>query len=110
MVGLASKELVWPYLAGSSLVESVELVGRLHLVVELAAACQSVLSLPPASLKPSLHSALTTLRTPAGSGGPDQPVLFTFPLLTADVKVSPLYEFLVSQHGQLLNPTRILTN
>ncbi len=50
-VGLASKELVAPYLTGSSLAESVEQLGRLHQAVELSAACQTFLPLPPASLK-----------------------------------------------------------
>jgi hypothetical protein len=50
-------------------------------VVELSAACQTFLSLPPASLKTVLHSALLGLRNP------DQPPIFTFPISTADVKV-----------------------
>jgi len=59
---LSSREAVDPYLNGSSLTHSIDLLKRLHIVVQLSFACQTHLNLPSAGLKSLVHSALVQIR------------------------------------------------
>ena len=84
---LASKEAVDPYLVKDDYTRSVELIKRLHSVVELTFACQTYLSLPPPSLKALVHVALAKfidLDT-------NQRIQLEFPIQTADVKVIQIF-------------------
>ena len=80
---LASKESLDPFLSGETLAESVDLIKRLHLVVELAFACQTYVNLPSSSLKTLVHSALLQLRKHETLNK----VQLEFPIQTSDVKV-----------------------
>jgi len=79
---LASKEAVDPYLCGDSFQQSVELIKRLHMVVELTFACQTYLNLPSSSLKTLVHSALLQFINLEIN----QRVQLEFPIQTSDVK------------------------
>ena len=80
---LASKEAVDPFLSGDSLQAAVELLKRLHMVVELSFACQTYLSLPTSALKSLVHSALLQFRKLETI----EKVQLEFPIQTSDVKV-----------------------
>jgi len=58
---LAAKEIVSNYLESETLEQAVELLSKLHLVVELTSLCQTFLSLPPDTLRSMVHSALDNL-------------------------------------------------
>ena len=81
---LVSKEAVDPYLTNQSFEDSLDLIKRLHMIVELAFACQSYLSLPLSALKTLVHSALIQLKALERTDR----VHLEFPVQTADIKVS----------------------
>ena len=62
------------------------MIKRLHLVVEIAFACQTYISLPSASLKTLVHTALARLKDEDSVPLGDRMVM-EFPLQAADVKV-----------------------
>ena len=97
-----SKESLDPYLSSSSsLSTSLAMIKRLHLVVEIAFACQTYISLPSASLKTLVHTALARLKDEDSVPLGDKMVM-EFPLQAADVKVGifshPLNIFFCSFH------------
>ena len=81
---LASREAVDPYLKGDSAEQSVDLLKRLHMVVQLAFACQTYLSLPTGALKSLVHIALGQLREREEI----EKVHLEFQIQTSDVKVT----------------------
>jgi len=79
---LVSKEAVDPYLVSSEPSEALDLIKRLHMVVELAFACQTYLSLSTAALKSVVHSALLQFRQIQET----HKVNLEFPVQTSEVK------------------------
>ena len=73
------------------------MIKRLHLVVEVAFACQTYICLPSASLKTLVHTALARLKQE--DFVLEDRVVMEFSLQAADVKVTQIRFLYISYHN-----------